>query len=82
MVASWWRHGGVMVASWWRHGGVKVRSWWRQGGVMASRWRHGGAVVASVFLMHARIMFGNDVFKKCRSILNHAGNIGILNEYG
>ena len=24
MVASWWRHSGVVVASWWRHGGVMV----------------------------------------------------------
>ena len=24
MVASWWRHSGVVVALWWRHGGVMV----------------------------------------------------------
>ena len=36
MVASWWRHGGVIVALWWRHGGVVVASWWRHGGVMVA----------------------------------------------
>ena len=24
MVASWWRHSGVVVASWWHRGGVMV----------------------------------------------------------